>query len=89
MRLLRCTLIYSFDESRYVPSNYTDVRPHRVLALYVALAGTASTLGWYTKLSRGMLSVTARLTNAILLPLVKMGTLSMDWMSRWMMRIQL
>jgi hypothetical protein len=89
MRLLRCTLINGFDESPYVPSNYTDVRPHHVLALYVALVGTASTLGWYTKLSLGMLYVTARLTNAILLPLVQKGTLSMDWMSRWMIRIQL
>jgi hypothetical protein len=82
-----------FLKSPYVPSNYTDVRPHHVLALYVAFAGTASTLGLYSKLysklSRGMLYVTARMTNAFLLPLVQNGTLSMDWISRWMIRIQL
>jgi hypothetical protein len=79
-----------FQSPLHVPSNYTDVRPHHVVALYVALAGTASTLGLYTKLSHGLLYITARLTNTFLLPLVQKGTLSsMDWMSRWMIRIQL
>ena len=72
-----------------MPSNYNDIRAHHVIATYMALIGTTSLLGLsYTKFSNFLLSMTAKITRAVINPYMTKGSLP-DWIIRRTLRIQL
>ena len=72
-----------------MPSKYNDVRAHHMIAAYAVLIGTTSLMGLsYTKLANFILSITAKITGAVISPYVYKGTMP-DWITRLTLRIQL